>query len=128
MEDKEVKFEIDVSRIDHKYGLTICLYENEKDPDESPCFFMVFDGPAGQDPVEVARSFGQCHQDAMDTVGLKGELTEEQFTTKLDDSIILAGELMGRHGFISLELDKVDEGMLAALFAEEPTSDPSLLN
>ena len=52
----EISFDVEVSRIDTTYGLVLSLHEDEVD--EGACYFLVFEGPTGQDPVDVAKLFG----------------------------------------------------------------------
>lgn len=129
----EIRFEVDASRIDSHYGLTVFIHDSDSDPEdgeETPCYFLVFKGPDAGDPDAAARAFGTCHQAAMDSVGLEGRVSEEAFESLLEDSIELAGELMQQHGFEPVEVDTVDPGLMAALFYEEdePETDPKKLN
>lgn len=129
----EVRFEVEASRVDDHYGVTLFVHDSEEEPDEGdevPVFFLVFRGPGDGDPTDAARHFGACHQEAMDTVGLQGQVTEEEFANKLEDSIELAGELMVRHGFQAMDADAVDQDLMTALFwdGDGPETDPSLLN
>ena len=129
-----VSFEVDVACIDETYGVTIFVRDPDlPEPDEDdivPCYFLVFKGEAGKDADDVARAFGACHEEAMETVGLKGSVTQEQFDENLEASIELAGELMVRHNLEGIDVEAVDAGVLQALFGigGDPEQDPSKLN
>ena len=122
----EISFDVEVSRIGTTYGLVLSLHEEETNDDEDPCYFLVFEGPVGHDPVDAAKLFVTAHQDAMKSVGLGGEMTEEDFAEKLEASIEVAGDLMVRHGFTAQDVEQMDEGILAALFAEEPEEEQDI--
>ena len=122
----EVLFEVDVTNVDGTYGLTVVVTHG--DTGEVPYYFMAFEGPKGVDLTSVAQSFGQCHGRAMDTVGLQGLVTPEQFESLLEDSLELAGDLMAGHGFKAVDVEGLDKDLLAALFNEGDEPDPSRLN
>lgn len=130
----EVRFEVDVTRAGEHLGITLFLFEEGDSPEDSSeqdCYFLVFEGEG--DPDEVARQFGVCHEEAMASVNLRGQVTEELFAALLEDSIELAGELMVRHGHKPMDPDDVSEDLMTALFFDDeaPVSEetnPSLLN
>lgn len=129
----EVRFEVEAARVEDHYGVTLFVHDADDEPDdgdEVPVFFLVFRGPKEGDPTEAAQHFGRCHQEAMDSVGLEGQVSEEEFADRLENSIELAGELMSRHGFEALDPEAVDNDMMAALFSDagSPETDPRLLN
>lgn len=129
----EVRFEVEAARVEEHYGVTLFVHDAPGDPPdgtEVPCYFLVFQGPQDGDPSEVARNFSICHQEAMDSCGVRGQMTEDQFAKMLEDSVELAGELMVRHGLKAVDVDTVDEDMMCALFDDGlyEETDPKLLN
>ncbi len=138
MSQSEIKFEVEASRIEKYEGVThygvtlfVCSIDDEpEDHEEVPCYFMVFKGPDDGDLTEVARSYASCHQSAMDSVGLEGQISEEEFIERLENSIEVAGALMDKYGFTALDMDNVDPIVTASLFGEEEpeVTDPRLLN
>lgn len=129
MTNDDVRFEVDVSSVDRTYGLTLFVIgeDQEDDGDTCPCYFLIFEGPEGVDPESVAKTFSECHKNAIDSVGLAGDFTQASFETLLEDSIEMAGNMMSDHGFRALEADEVDKDLVRALFFVEETN-PKLLN
>jgi hypothetical protein len=125
-----VNFEVDVSQIEEHFGLTLAVMEEGEEEDSGPCFFLVFKGPQSRDPMSVAQAFGVCHKAAMESVRLEGQLTEEDFESRLEDSIEIASELMISHGYEACVVREVDPSLLEALFSEVEFEgmDPSLAN
>jgi len=79
----------------------------------------------------VTKAFGVCHQDAMESVGLAGIVTPETFESMLEESIELAGELMAKHDLKVLNVQDLDEHLVASLFEEAAgmiETDPKMLN
>ncbi len=123
----EIRFNVDVNLIGQTYGLTVIISDaSVSDEADSLCYFLVFKGPENGDIEDTAKLYGSCHREAMDSLGLEGEVSEEQFSELLDNSIELAGQLMGPHGYEVMEIEDVDKDVLDALFRQE--EDPSVLN
>ncbi len=127
----EIRFEIDADRIGQIYGVQvfICDSDDIEDAGGEPYYMLFFKGPeADVDPSSVAQIFGNCHIESMDSLGIEGVLDEDEFDKLMDDSLELAGDLMGRHGFKALDVDEVDKDVQDAFFSEASTLDPSSLN
>ena len=128
----EVRFEVEAARVDDHYGVTIFVLDADdepKDGDDVQCYFLVFKGPEAGDPMETAKNYAVCHQEAMNSVKLEGIVTEEEFVERLDDSVELAGKMMSQHGYSVVDVDSVDPDIMNALFTDEgPDEDPYRLN
>jgi hypothetical protein len=118
----EVKFAVDVTEHQGTYGVTLWV-DNSEQPDYTPAYRAVLKGKAGTDLIQMAQLWGACHRDAMDSVGLDGVVTYEEYEEKLFASVVLAGELMVRHEYEALAHDQVPEEVLGWLFMTSESKD-----
>ncbi len=114
--ESQVKFGLHVESHDGYYGVT--LYVDDDQLDVTPCYRSCFQGEKGRDTDEVQELFAQSHQEAMDEVGLQGEVEREQYESLLLRSVLLAGEKMEAFGLRPVPFDDVPSAALYCLFAE----------
>ena len=132
----DLHFEVESSRIERTYGIMVtfakCCLDESVQEDDIPYYLLVFEGPENHIALEdVTKAFGVCHQDAMESVGLAGIVTPETFESMLEESIELAGELMAKHDLKVLNVQDLDEHLVASLFEEAAgmiETDPKMLN
>ena len=113
----EVKFCVHVETHEDFYGVTLYADPGEE-VSEVPCFRSCFRGEKGRDVDEVVELFAQCHQEAMDDVGLAGAVPESEYEAMLLQSVTLAGEMMSKFGLQAVAFDQVPDEALYCLFAE----------
>lgn len=116
-----VQFVVEISNHLDKYGITLWVGDEDDDLDDDdtlPCYRLLFQGPPGTDEEEMAKMFGECHQEAMTSVGIEGEISPELFEEKLQDAIEVAGSLMVRYGYRNLNFEDVDEEIIEKLWDE----------
>lgn len=115
---EEILFEIDVSTVDDIYGLTLFV-DDGSDSEVVPCFRLMFKGGDGIDDESVAKAFSSCHQETMESCGISGELTTEEFGNLLIESIAAAGALMIKYGFTVVPASEVSDEISYALWGDQ---------
>lgn len=120
---QEVLFEVGVVSARGVYGLTLFV-DDGSEPDVVACFRVMFRGaPGGED--SVAKAFSDCHREAMDSLGMTGEMTAEDFGERLVSSMDVASVLMSRYGYDAVRAEDVDEGTMRELWDDQmPDTDP----
>lgn len=113
----EVEFRVIVTEDGGIYGATLYVDDGRDDDEgEVPCWRTVFRGKPSADPEAVGEMYADCHQDAMDEVGVSDPMTPEEWLEKMRESVILAGELMERFGYRMVPADEVSEAQALKLF------------
>lgn len=130
-----LEFSVHITEISGIYGVTIYA-DDGTDSDVVSCYRSVLRGSIGRNIETVCQLFGQCHQDAMVTVGLAGDVTQSEYETLMESSVELAGKLMIEWGFNPATFDDIEENKLVELFRDsipdnceiEEKKKPKLLN
>lgn len=119
----EVKFNVVVNEAGGLYGITLYIYGDGMDEDSVPCYKTVFRGKVGGNPDNVCEIYAECHQEAMDRVGIEKQMTAETWVQKLGESVILASELMAAYGFHRMAYDSIPGDVTDMLFSMDSVSD-----
>lgn len=117
-----VKFAVEIREHAGTYGVTLWV-EDQNDPDVTPSYRSVLRGAPGFDLNEMTKLWGDCHQEAMDEVGLTGFMAREDYESKLLASIIRTGDLMARHKYESVGFSTLEEDLVYALFVQSESMD-----
>ena len=119
-ETTQVLFRVYVTQADDVFGVVLFV-DDQTDSEVVPCFRSVFKSPTGADiSIDgVTEIYAECHRNALDKVGLEGEVTLEVYESKLHESVELAAEMMSNYGLNVLDLGTVSDDVMHTLFAEE---------
>lgn len=117
-ESTEVTFNVVVLEEAGVYGVTLYADDGLGNDDEEgvPCWRTAFRGKPGADVDSVSEMYADCHQDAMDAVGIDGPMDAEEWLDKMRKSVVLAGELMSRFGYRMMPTAEVSPELAEQIF------------
>lgn len=119
-EGTEVLFKVYVTQAEDLFGVVLYI-DDQSDSDIVPCFRSVYRNLSGGTVTTdgVTALFADCHRDALDSIGLIGQMTQSEYEKKLHTSVELAGDMMANYGLTVLDLGSVDDSVLFELFSDD---------